>query len=204
MNKKLGIFSAVLVTISTILFAIGIITQYSSMSYFVCLFLSWGYILLTCSFLADTPDNKKAIIYGSVAFACLYGVLVNVVYFTQLSTVAYLDMSSELKSLLSYETIGGFMFNIDLLGYGMMSVSIFLLGLTLTADNKVDKWLKILSLIHGVFVISCIFAPMANIFNSNMGDSGSAIGPYILLFWCGYFTPIGILSAMHFIREKNM
>ena len=43
------------------------------------------------------------------------------------------------------------MFNYDLLGYGMMALSTFFIGLSVQADSKADKWMKALMMIHGIF-----------------------------------------------------
>ncbi len=44
-------------------------------------------------------------------------------------------------------------FNYDLLGCRMMALSTFFTGLSMKAKNKVDKWLKAIMMIHGVFCL---------------------------------------------------
>ncbi len=44
--------------------------------------------------------------------------------------------------------IAGLLFSYDLLGYGMMALSTFFIGLTIKPKNKKDKWLKYLMMIH--------------------------------------------------------
>lgn len=48
-----------------------------------------------------------------MAFACLYGVFINLVYFTQLTTVANKTESTEVLKILSYQSLGSLMFNLD-------------------------------------------------------------------------------------------
>ena len=57
------------------------------------------------------------------------------------------------------------MFSYDLLGYGMMSLSTFFIGLSMKPENKPDKWLKYLMIIHGIFFLGCFFMPMTDIFS---------------------------------------
>lgn len=201
MNKKLGFYSAMAVTITTAMFAIGMIIGNNTVSYFTCLLLSWGYILLTCSFATEVSHERKALAYGGVAFAGLYGVFIDLVYFTQLTTVANQTASPDVLQVLSYQSYS-LMFNLDLFGYGLMAISTFLMGITIKPQNKPDKWLKALLMIHGIFAPACVLMPILNIFNSDMGNSGTVIGTIALLFWCSYFIPVGVLSALHFRKNE--
>lgn len=204
MNKKLGLYSAVAVTATIILFAAAMLRGSNYISYFVSMLLSWEYILLICSFLTEITGERKALAYGSLAFACLYGVFINLVYFTQLTTVANQTASSDALQVLSFESLGSLMFNFDLYGYGMMAISTCLIGIAMKPANKTDQWLKALLIIHGIFAPASVLLPMLNVFNSGSGEGGDFIGTLVLFLWCAYFTPIGILSFMHFklkVRE---
>ena len=85
--------------------------------------------------------------------------------------------------------------------YAIMALSTFFIGLTINVNNKKDKALKYLLLIHGVFFISCFIMPMTGIF-ANHSASGSMGGVIALEVWCLYFLPIGILSYFHFKNNK--
>jgi hypothetical protein len=202
MNRKLGFYASAIVTITVVLFATGILTGSSNLSYSVCLVLTWGYILTVCGFIPEVAVDKKALAYGSLAFACLYGVLIDIVYFTQLTTVLNLTASEEVLKVVSYQSLGSLFFNLNLFGYGMMAVSTFLIGLALTPADRADKALKALLMIHGIFLFPCVLFPVLNVFNAGMRNGGVDIGSVVLLFWCAYFTPVGILSALHFKRAK--
>ena len=66
------------------------------------------------------------------------------------------------------------LFNYDLLGYGMMALSTFFIGL----------------------FISCFIMPMTGVFtNMATGETGNG-GTIALLIWCAYFFPIGV--SLHF------
>ena len=96
----------------------------------------------------------------------------------------------------------GLLFNLDLLGYGIMALSTFFIGLTINVKNKTDKILKYLLLIHGVFFLGCFIMPMTGVF-ANTDGSNSMVGIIALEFWCLYFLPIGILSYIHFKNNKK-
>lgn len=73
-------------------------------------------------------------------------------------------------------------------------------GLTITVQTRVDKRLKYLLMVHGVFFISCLLLPMLGLFQAG---SPMWIGIVILEFWCAYFSPITILSYLHFSKCKE-
>lgn len=200
MNRKLGFISAIIVTITVLLFAFAMLIGNNPLSYLVCIFLSWGYVLLCAAFVTQVAEDRKALGYGGLAFAVLYAVFVNFVYYSQLTTIAQMAASTEILSVLDFQNFGSLSFNFDLYGYGMMALSTLLVGLALQPQAHAQKWLKGLMMAHGVFAVSSILLPMLGIFNANM-QGGDNIGTYALMFWCAYFTPIGILSALYFKRR---
>ena len=78
-----------------------------------------------------------------------------------------------------------------------MALSTFFAGLTINAHNKVEKWLKHLLIIHGVFFISCLIVPILGVF---IAANQPLTGMVLLEFWCLYFSPISVLSFMHFSK----
>jgi hypothetical protein len=135
----------------------------------------------------------------SVAFSAIYAAIILLVYFAQLTTVRLNELTQQAAILLNFQKCGLF-FNYDLLGYAVMSLSIFFAGLTVTPQPKTDKWLKYLLMVHGVFFISCFVFPMPGLFKV---DSPAWIGVAVLEFWCSYFCPISILSFLHFSNCKK-
>jgi cytochrome c biogenesis factor len=141
--------------------------------------------------------NKKAGMYSSLlTFSIMYGLIIIIVYFTQLTTVRLEKLSDEVIGLLDYSKFGLF-FNYDLLGYMFMALSTLFIGITLETKNKEEKILKKLLCIHGIFAIGCFVMPILGIFNQNM-TGADIIGVIILEFWCIYFMPICILSYKYF------
>lgn len=116
MNNKIGFISAIIVSITVFLFAIGMLIGNTTISYFVCLVLSWGYVMLSCAFVTKAPDQLKVFAYAGVAFACIYTIFIDLVYFTQLTTVLHQSASEEILQMLSYQELGSLMFNLDLFG----------------------------------------------------------------------------------------
>ena len=200
MKNKLGMIGSLVNAVSIILFAICMIIQFDFGSYFVCIFLSLGFIIMISAFEDECNENTKAA--GKIAsiFSGIYAVLILIVYFTQCTTVINGELSNEAMKILNYKYIG-LSFNLDLLGYGIMALSTFFIGLTINVKNKKDKVLKLLLIIHGVFFIGCLIMPMTGVFADSAGDN--SIGGVIALeFWCLYFLPISILSFLHFREDK--
>lgn len=197
-NEKIGLYSAIIAGLSTAIFAISLlIDNMLLISFGVCMVLSWSYLILTCAFAAVADQDKKASAYAGLSFACVYAVFINLVYFTQLTTVNQQVASKDVINELTY-TPGSWIFALDIFGYGMMAVSTFFVGLTILPNSKNDKWLKALLMLHGLFALG-IVTPMLNLFNGKAGDSSvNNIGVIVLEGWSLFFIPIMMLAAKHF------
>ncbi|MCM1039912.1 MAG: hypothetical protein NC434_11380 [Ruminococcus sp.] len=201
MNKIIAGMGALTVTVSVLLFAVCMLISFNFGSYFVCMLLAIGYIMMTAGFCEESDEKHRAAANVGMTFAAVYAVLVLLVYFAQTTSVRLDPLDEQAVRILDYAR-GGLFFNYDLLGYGMMALSTFFVGLTIDTETKADKWLKYLMLVHGVFFFSCLIMPMTGIFSS-MSDGENSMGGVIALeCWCVYFTPIGILSFIHF-RKSN-
>lgn len=201
MNKTIASIGALIVTISVLLFAICMLISFHFGSYFICMLLPIGYIMMTAGFCNESDEKHRVAANVSMIFAAIYAVLIFLVYFAQTTSVRLDSLNDQAIRILDYSR-GGLFFSYDLLGYGMMALSTFFIGLTIDAKKKADKWLKYLMLVHGVFFFSCFIMPMTGMFGT-MSNGETNIGGIIALeFWCIYFTPIGILSLIHF-RKSN-
>lgn len=199
MNRKLGLYSSAVAALCIILFLIGLFLKNDLLNYSTCLILSWAYVLTCCSYASYATKDRRALAFGGVAIAVIYSVFTNLVYYTQLTTVAYATADHVVLDAISF-TSGSWLFGFDIMGYGLMGLSTFLIGLTIKVVNKKDRIMKAMMLIHGVFFPICVLMPMLNIFKAG-GDDNSGI--IALQFWCLYFIPIMILSAIHFYRLKE-
>jgi len=200
MNRQIAKIGAATVTVTVFLFAVCLIADFLFGSYLVCMFLPLGYIMTAAGFQQESSADRRVAANTGLILAAVYAVLILLVYFAQTTTVQLEELNEQAARVLDYRK-DGLLFNYDLLGYGMMALSTFFIGLSLQADGKADKWLKCLLMLHGVFFLGCFFLPMTGMF-THMADGGSGKGgTYALLFWCAYFLPIGILSYLHFDKK---
>ena len=199
MNKKLGMYSSLVTLASVLVFFVCMVIGADAGSFLSSMFIAWGFVPLICAYAAYAKKKYTAAAYTAMGFAAIYGMLIAVVYFTQLTTVRMSALTDQAATLLDYFSFNLF-FSYDLLGYAFMSLSTFFIALTIDAKTKPDKWLKSLMMIHGIFAIGCVAAPMLGIFKPN--PESDLIGTLILGFWCFYFTPVCILSYRYFKRQQ--
>lgn len=195
MNRKIGMAGSFITCVCVLLFAVAMLLRFDFGSFFVCMILAIGFILMMASFAQECAQCRKAACYAALIFTAIYAGFIFVVYFAQTTSVRLDGLNAQAMQILDYSKSGLF-FNYDLLGYGMMSLATFFIGLTINARNKADQWLKRLLMIHGIFFVSCFLMPMLGVFSAS--ESGYWAGVIALEFWCAYFAPICILSFMHF------
>ncbi len=201
MNRTIPKIGAAVVTITVFLFAVCMIVDFSVGSYFVCMFLPLGYIMMAVGFQYESCEERRVPANIGVVIAAIYAVLILLVYFAQTTSVRLENLNEQAIRILDFER-GGLLFNYDLLGYGMMALSTFFIGLSINPNSKVDKWLKYLMIIHGVFFISCFIMPMTGMFTSMANGEAGNGGTIALLGWCAYFLPIGVLAYKHFQKAQ--
>ena len=199
MNKKIGVYGSVVNFIAVICFALSMLFGFDYGSYFSSMFIAFSFVLMMCGYAYFADKESKLAGYVSVAFSVIYTVIILLVYFAQLTTVRLNELTQQAAVLLDFQQCG-LMFNYDLLGYAAMSVATFFAGLTITPITKADRWLKHLLMIHGVFFISCLIAPILGLFKAN---SPAWVDVAVLEFWCLYFLPISTLSFLHFSKCKK-
>ena len=202
LNKTISKVGSAIVTVTVFLFAIFLIINFSMGSYFVCLILPIGFIMMTAGLHKECEDDCKVAANIGLILAAVYGTFIMLVYFTQLTTVNNEQLNEQAAKLLEFSKFG-LIFNYDLLGYGVMALSTFFTGISMKPENKTDKWLRALLMIHRVFYFSCTFMPITGMF-AKMSPGGNGIGGRLaLVAWCVYFLPVGILSFFHFHSKKR-
>lgn len=201
MNQKIAKTGAIMLTVSVLVFAVCMLIPFNFGSYLVCMLLPIGYIMMVSGFCNECKQENKVAAYVGMTFAAIYAVLVLLVYFAQTTIVRLEELDGLALSVLDYSK-GGLFFSYDLLGYGMMALSTFFIGLTIAAETKADKWLKYLLILHGGFFFGCFIMPMTGVFCSMTNGENGMGGVIALEFWCAYFAPIGILSWLHFSKDK--
>ena len=197
MNRLLSKIGAAIVTVTVFLFAIFILCDFSFGSYLVCMFLPIGYIMMAAGFQHECAEKDKVSANIGLILAAVYAVLILLVYYAQTTTVRLETLNDQAIRILNYAR-GGLLFNYDLLGYGIMALSTFFLGLSFRAESRPDRWLKWLMIIHGIFFLSCFFMPLTGMFTRMAEGQHGNGGSIALLFWCVYFLPIGVLAWRHF------
>lgn len=197
MNRTIAKAGAALVTATVFLFAVFLIVHFSFGYFFVCMLLPIGYIMMAAGLCHESDDAHRVAASVGMALAAVYAVLILLVYFAQITSVRLDDLDESVLRVLDFSR-GGLIFNYDLLGYGMMALSTFFVGLTIVPRGKADVWLRRLMLIHGAFFFGCFLMPMTGMF-TGMSDGGTGNGGVIaLVAWCAYFLPIGVLAWRHF------
>ena len=194
---------SLIVTVTVFLFAVFLIINFSMGSYFVCLILPIGFIMMTAGLHNECEDDRKVASNIGLILAAVYATFIMLVYFSQLTTVKNEQLNEQAANLLEFGKFG-LIFNYDLLGYGVMALSTFFTGLSMQPNNKTDKWLKALLMIHGLFFFSCTFMPITGIFAKISSDGEGIGGRLALIAWCVYFLPVGILSFLHFKNPNKM
>ena len=202
MNRTVSMAGAALVTVTVFLFALFLLLDFHFGFYLVCMFLPVGYIMMAAGLHHESGSDRKAAANAGLVLAGVYAVLVLLVYFAQTTTVRTDTLNDQASRILNFRR-GGLIFNYDLLGYGMMALSTFFIGLSMKPENKTDQWLKRLLIIHGIFFPGCFFMPMTGMFTT-MADGKSGNGGTIaLLLWCLFFIPVGVLAYRHFRMSQG-
>ena len=202
MNRTVSMTGAALVTVTVFLFALFLLLDIPFGFYLVCMFLPVGYIMMAAGLHHESGRDRKAAANAGLVLAGVYAVLVLLVYFAQTTTVRTEELNDQASRIINFQR-GGLIFNYDLLGYGMMALSTFFIGLSMKAENKTDRWLKRLLMIHGIFFPGCFFMPMTGMFTAMAdGESGNG-GTIALLLWCLFFIPVGVLAYRHFRMSKE-
>ncbi|MBQ4487221.1 MAG: hypothetical protein II936_09485 [Oscillospiraceae bacterium] len=200
LNRKTGMCASAVNAFTVLCFALFMMAGFTFGSYFVCIFLSLSFVCMTASFECECADDRKAAGKTGLVLSGIYSTLIMIVYFTQCTTVLNESLGGDAQRILDFRYMG-LIFNMDLLGYGIMALSTFFTGLTVNVRNKKDKALKTLLLLHGLFFPGCFLMPMTGMFTGSVSASAggtSAGGVIALEFWCLFFLPIGILSFLHF------
>jgi len=191
MNKKVGIGSAVINICAVIGFALSMLFGFLLGAYLSSMFIAFSFVPMICALAARGKPETKVAGYAAMAFAGMYATFILLIYFTQVTTVRLENLNEQARDLLDYAAFGLF-FNLNLLGYGLMALATFFAGLTIVAKTKLERILKCLLMIHGIFAVSGLIVPMLGVFRTLEGADW--VGALVLLFWCAYFIPVGVLT----------
>ena len=102
-----------IVTGSVALFAVFMLIPWDFGSYFVCMLLPIGYMMMCGGFCAECGERHRAAAYAGMGFAAVYTVLVLLVYFAQTTAVRLDSLDEQAMRMLDYGK-GGLFFYYDL------------------------------------------------------------------------------------------
>lgn len=203
MNNTISKAGSAIVTVTVFLFAVFQAINWTYGSFFVCFILPIGFVIMTAGLHNECETDRKVAGNIGMVLSAVYCTFIMLVYFSQLTTVTNETLNDQAARIMKFDHFG-LIFNYDMLGYGMMALSTFFTGLSMKAENKTDKWLRWLMIIHGVFFLSCTFMPMTGMFVKTTPSDGSNIGGRLaMIAWCTYFLPIGILAFRHFSKKDK-
>lgn len=205
MNRKIGLISSIVICCSVVIFLICLVIALfaqniftENLSYGVCTVLSWSWVATACAYSCYAKKEYSAAAKIGVTLGGIYAAIIGIVYYTQLTTVLYKSADETILQAFSFTSAGSWLFNLDLLGYGLLAISTFFVGLALQTKDKIDKALKVLLMLHGMFFV-CMFVPILPLPATNQGNGGTVA----LICWCLFFLSICILSILHFKRLSD-
>ena len=133
MNRQIPRIGAAIVCVTVFLFAVCLIVDFSFGSYLVCMLLPLGYIMTAAGFQHEADDDRKVAANVGLVLSAVYATLILLVYFAQNTSVRLDGLGDAALRVLDFKR-GGLIFNYDLLGYGMMALSTFFIGLSVRVE----------------------------------------------------------------------
>ncbi|MCE5234713.1 MAG: hypothetical protein LLF87_01485 [Eubacteriales bacterium] len=201
MNKRIGICASAVNLAAVLGFAAAMLLGTTFTSYLSSILIAFSFVVMVSAFAHYSDERSRTAAITAVAFGGMYALCNAVVYFIQLTTVRGGALGEQAAALLDFQRFG-MIFNLDMLGYCLMSLSTLFAGFTVQVKSREDRWLKGLLIVHGVFALSCFIVPFLGLFKAASGEDGLA-GTLVLEFWCVYFAPVGVLSALHFSKKAD-
>ena len=201
MDKKITLIGLIITLVTTFLFALFLLIDFKMGYFFVCIILAIGYIMMTAG-LTSNVEKDKSLKSLALGFGAIYAVLIFIVYFTQVTVVNKGNAEAEVLEVLDYGNMN-LMFYLDILGYGIMALSTFFLGLTIKTDDKASKVFKILLMVHGLFFLPCLIMPMTPLMDKKEGSSSNG-GVIALELWCLYFIVLCVFGLISVLKKKKV
>ena len=106
LNKTIAKVGSGIVTVTVFLFALFLIINYSMGSFFVCLILPLGFIMMTAGFHNECENDRKVAANIGLVLSAVYCTFIMLVYFTQLTTVNNEQLTEQAANLLEMGKCG--------------------------------------------------------------------------------------------------
>ena len=111
MNKTIASIGTAIALVSVVLFAVCMLIPFNFGSYFVCMLLPIGYIMMTAGFCEESDEKHKVAANVGMTFAAIYAVLIFLVYFAQTTAVRLDSLDDQAMRVLDYSR-GGLFFRL--------------------------------------------------------------------------------------------
>ena len=108
LNKTLSKTGSAIVTVTVFLFALFLLIDFSMGSYFVCLILPIGFIMMTGGLQNECESDRKTAANIGLILAAVYGTFIMLVYYSQLTTVHNEQLNEQAAKLLKFNKFGHF------------------------------------------------------------------------------------------------
>ena len=202
--EKTGMISALVAMSMTILFAIALVLGFwltnisNILSYVVCFVLAPAFVIMMISIHLNAPEDKKIWSLIGIAFAIIYAIFITLTYYTQLALIFNPpNVSEDILNMFDYQESGSWMFMVDMLGYGFMTLSTLFTAFAFE-DGKLEKNLKRIFIFHGIFIVPTLVFPLLPL--GLAGNESVLFGSLALIVWCLIFIPLSGLVSLYFRR----
>lgn len=195
MNRSMGMYAAAVNFLAVLGFAVCMLAGSSFGNYLSSMAIAFSFVVMICALAHYGNEDSRVPGLAGIVFGGMYALCNLIVYYVQLTVVLQGPLSEQAASLLDFEQFG-LIFNLDMLGYCLMSLSTFFASFTIQVKSRAGQWLKWLLRIHGIFAISCFVVPFLGLF-STASSGNDMSGVLVLEFWCLYFAPISALSLLY-------
>ena len=105
-NKLIPKVGSAITTVTVFLFAVFRIINNDMGSYFVCLILPIGFIMMTAGLHYECENDRKVAANMGMILAGVYSVFIMLVYFSQLTTVKNDQLNEQAAKLLNFSEFG--------------------------------------------------------------------------------------------------
>ncbi len=220
LEAKIGLWSALGVTIASGMFLIALIVtfvvfplnfnwpgievyaqsfaqHYWQILIFVvpCFFIAPLYLILTVSIHRFTPEEKQILSLLGIVFAVAYLAQITANYYLQMSALPQSISAGLLDgtTLFAFGNLNSIFWSMEILGYTWLSLSLIFMGLIFSGG-------KMEALIKWIFVVNGVLGVIATIQSVTHLDFGF---PFSLVFFAFSFPVATALIAFLFKRAKR-
>jgi hypothetical protein len=199
---QLGFWSAVIVTIVSVTFPVGLLIGSLQIAYVSSFLLAPAFVALLASIHQYAGPGKKVWSQLGLSFATIYAVLSPVNYYIQLTVIQNNPLRISESVLVPFIFIPGTpLFAQDMLGYAFFCAATLAAGFVFAGD-RLENTIKWLFILNGVlFIAPTLILPALDLPTDPAGTGvGDRVGVYANLVWSTYIAITTALVAVFFRR----